>query len=105
MVWFGDAASGATVVCGAGCPGRGAGGGGGGAGRADRGTAGRGRGAAAAGGQGFLELLPAPQPGRSRGEGGEKGRPAGGAAGTACPPAGRAERPSGRKPGVEQLAG
>ena len=58
-----------------------------------------------AGGPGLLELLPAPEPGRPRGEGGEEGWPAGGMAGAAGPAAGRPERPSGCEPGVGRPAG
>src|SRR5712691_232840 len=101
MIGFGDAASGAAVVRGAGCrerraggAGRGVHGGGGGAGRADRVAAGRGGGAAPAGGPGLLELLAAAEPGRpgGRSEAEGKGRQP---AGTAGPAPGRAEGPSG----------
>src|SRR5712691_9976707 len=111
MIGFGDAASGAAVVCGAGCrergadgAGRGVHGGGGGAGRADRVAAGRGGGAAPAGGPGFLEFLAAAEPGqpRVRGEGEGKGGQPASAGG---PAAGWPEGPSGRWPADGRPAG
>ncbi len=73
MVRFGAAAyPERALVWGAGCPERGAAGVGGGSRCAHRWPAGRGRGVAPAGGPGLLEFLPAPEPGRPRGEGGKK---------------------------------